>query len=62
MEELEDKLVNCRIGSLETMLTITANYIDVNCRIGSLEKELRFLARQADVNCRIGSLERFGLV
>ncbi len=38
MEELEDKLVNCRIGSLETMLTITANYIDVNCRIGSLEK------------------------
>ena len=34
-QELED--VNCRIGSLETLICAIFADVNVNCRIGSLE-------------------------
>ena len=50
-------IVNCRIGSLETMDQFADACKEVNCRIGSLER-LRFIPKHVqNVNCRIGSLE-----
>tara|TARA_R110002096_G_scaffold44524_10_gene119938 strand:+ start:44993 stop:45121 length:129 start_codon:yes stop_codon:yes gene_type:complete len=34
-----DIIVNCRVGSLETILKQALEFGDVNCRVGSLEME-----------------------
>ena len=49
--------VNCRIGSLENVLSLFLDSADVNCRIGSLEMEFFDIGYHIHVNCRIGSLE-----
>ena len=49
--------VNCRIGSLEIVLSALSTVAGVNCRIGSLEKRLKYRRLLLVVNCRIGSLE-----
>ena len=52
-----NKLVFCRIGSLETPLGLLEERMSVFCRIGSLEMiEAEYLASDR-VFCRIGSLE-----
>ena len=50
-------IVNCRIGSLESVTPAQATTVTVNCRIGSLERQFLCRAFPGFVNCRIGSLE-----
>lgn len=52
-----DNVVNCRIGSLEKVLSNVFCIVQVNCRIGSLENLLAVCVIGHCVNCRIGSLE-----
>lgn len=49
--------VNCRVGSLETVLQLQQRLHLVNCRVGSLEKDLVAVCRVILVNCCVGSLE-----
>ena len=49
--------VDCRVGSLEMTVTLTAPAIEVDCRIGSLEIKRLKLGGVLLVDCRIGSLE-----
>ena len=50
-------LVDCRIGSLETMLPKQTIRNEVDCRIGSLEMLAQMREDRPVVDCRIGSLE-----
>ena len=50
--------VDCRIGSLETILRIMYRYANVDCRIGSLEIQRPEYLGGSEVDCRIGSLEK----
>ena len=58
-ENFDMDLVNCRIGSLESVVVKVSISKDVNCRIGSLEKFRSSNMQGHLVNCRIGSLENF---
>ena len=51
-------MVNCRIGSLESITDFRNLVHVVNCRIGSLENFAVILREKHYVNCRIGSLEK----
>ena len=55
--EKYNKLVFCRIGSLENDFCDEGGHAEVFCRIGSLEKLVLQLAGEQGVFCRIGSLE-----
>ena len=54
---VQKKVVNCRIGSLESLRALREVIPFVNCRIGSLENHGAAQRGRAPVNCRIGSLE-----
>ena len=49
--------VDCRIGSLEMLISKICTYIKVDCRIGSLESKRTYPFLMRRVDCRIGSLE-----
>ena len=51
-------VINCRIGSLESIERRRSISNRINCRIGSLEKEGDTIRLECDINCRIGSLEK----
>ena len=41
-----DNVVNCRIGSLEKVLSNVFCIVQVNCRIGSLERQRKGLRQR----------------
>ncbi len=49
--------VNCRVGSLESLIGVPITFEYVNCRVGSLEKDSYCFCQSGTVNCRVGSLE-----
>ena len=48
---------HCRIGSLENVMNLEAQYKKDHCRIGSLEMDYYPDNRLVGDHCRIGSLE-----
>ncbi len=55
-------VVDCRIGSLESLRLFKRSISDVDCRIGSLEILEVINKSRNTVDCRIGSLESWCLV